>query len=99
RDYELVFIISPEIMDESVPAVIERINNFITEKGGTVSENKQWGRRKLAYPIKKVSEGNYILTNFQGPPELLTALDKNLKLSEDVLRHLVIKLDEQPVSA
>jgi len=94
RDYELVVIISPEVVEEDIPATIEKINRFIAERGGSVTEVHQWGRRKLAYPIKHFMEGNYVLTQFKMDPRLTAELEASLGISEEILRHLLVRLDE-----
>jgi len=93
RDYELTVIISPEVTDEVVNATIEDIRQFVTGKGGTISEVEQWGRRKLAYPIKHFVEGNYVLTRFELKPMSTKELEASLQISENVLRHLLIKIE------
>ena len=75
RDYELVLIISPEVTDEDVPAALEKLSQFITDRGGTITEVNQWGRRKLAYPIKQFLEGNYVLTQFKIEPKMTAELE------------------------
>ncbi len=92
RDYELVLIISPEVVDEALDTVIKGVSQFITEKGGIVSEVEQWGKKKLAYPVEHFMEGSYVLTRFRLEPVLSKELEANLKISEEVLRHLLIKL-------
>ncbi|OGO06117.1 MAG: 30S ribosomal protein S6 [Chloroflexi bacterium RBG_13_54_9] len=91
RDYELVMIVSPEIADEDVPAAIERVSQFITGRGGTVVEVDQWGRRRLAYPIRHFNEGIYVLTQFRLEPRLAAELEANLQISEEILRHLLVR--------
>jgi len=91
-DYELVFIISPEVADENLDATIETVSQFITGKEGTISDVEQWGKRRLSYPIKHFGEGTYVLVRFKMKPEHNRELDSNLKISEDILRHLLIKL-------
>jgi len=91
RDYELVVIISPEIEDEKLEAAIDNISQFITKKGGTISGVDRWGKKKLAYPIKHFMEGYYILTQFKMKPALSKELEARLFISEEVLRHLLIK--------
>ena len=91
-DYELVFIISPEIAEEELSATIDRVSRFITEREGVISDVEQWGKRRLAYPVKHFEEGSYILTRFKSKPAQNKELEANLKISENVLRHLVIKL-------
>jgi small subunit ribosomal protein S6 len=94
RDYELVTIISPEEGDERVSDILDRIGKFISDQGGTVDEVNQWGKRKLAYPIKKFLEGNYILTRFKLEPKLIKELEAEIRASEEILRHLVVKVGD-----
>ena len=91
--YEMVVIISPQLIDEPLEAVINNISNFVTGKGGTVSEIVRWGKRNLAYPIKHFSSGTYILAKFTLKPAASKELENNLRISEPVLRHLLIKLE------
>jgi len=92
RDYELVLIISPEIVDEALDTMIAKVSRFITEKDGVISDVEHWGKRKLAYPIKHFMEGSYVLTRFKLRPTLCKELETKLQVSEEVLRHLLIKL-------
>jgi len=93
RDYELILIISPEVGDEAFEATLDNVSKFATESGGAVSNVERWGKRKLAYPLKHFMEGNYVLTQLTMSPESGKQLEANLKISEDVLRHLLIRLD------
>ena len=92
--YELVFIVSPEVADEKMRVTLDNVTQFITGKGGVISEVEQWGKRKLAYPIKHFMEGNYVLIRFKLKPEVAKALEANLQISEEVLRNLLIKLGD-----
>jgi len=92
RDYELVLIISPEVVGEVLDTTIDNISQFITEKDGIISSVEQWGKRKLAYPIKHFMEGNYVLTRLKMKPALNKELEAKLRISEEILRHLLIKL-------
>jgi len=91
HDYELVFIVSPEVVDESLEAAVEGVSQFVTSKGGTVSEVERWGKKKLAYPLKRFLEVNYVLTRFKMSPVWSKELEANLQISEDILRHLLIR--------
>lgn len=91
-DYELTFIVSPEVVDDALEAVIDGISQFITSKEGTISDVERWGKRRLAYPIKHFSEGSYVLTRFKMNPVWSRELEANLEISEEILRHLLIKL-------
>lgn len=95
HSYEMVSIISPEIDDEKLNATIDNISQFITERGGSVSEVERWGKRKLAYPIKHFLEGNYVLTRFKLKPAFSKELEARLGIADEVLRHLLVKLDDR----
>ena len=92
-NYEMVLIISPEVAEEKFDAAIDNVSRFITDSGGSVSEVEQWGKRKLAYPVKRQGEGSYVLTRFSLKPSLSKELEAKLEISEDVLRHLLIRLN------
>ena len=92
RDYELVLIISPEVVDEALDTTIKGVSQFITDKGGVVSEVEQWGKKKLAYPVEHFMEGSYVLIRFRLRPALSREFEANLRISDEVLRHLLIKL-------
>ena len=92
RDYELVLIISPEVVEEKLDATIDNLSQFITEKGGTISDIERWGKRRLAYPIEHFMEGSYVLARFKLKPALGKELEANLQISEEVLRHLLVSL-------
>jgi len=93
RDYELVLIISPEIADEALDTTIDKVSRFVTEKSGVISNVERWGKKKLAYPIKHFMEASYVLTRFKLSPKLCKELETKLKVSEEVLRHLLIKIE------
>ena len=93
RDYELVLIISPEVEEEKLNATIDNISQFITGKDGIISSVEQWGKKKLAYPIAHFMEGNYVLSRFKLKPALGKELEANLRISEEVLRHLLVKIE------
>ena len=92
QDYELVLVISPEVTDEKLEATLSNFSRLITSLGGAVSEVIQWGKRKLAYPVKHFSEGSYFLVHFKLKPALSRELEAKLHISEEVIRHLLIKL-------
>jgi len=92
RDYELVLIISPEVEEEKLEATLNNISQLITGKGGTISDLQPWGKRRLAYPVKHFMEGYYVLIRFKLRPALGRELEANLRISEKVVRHLLINL-------
>jgi small subunit ribosomal protein S6 len=91
-------VISPDVGDEGFPTTVERVSKFIQERGGQVKDVDQWGRRRLAYPITRFNEGFYAVTHFSLEPTELRALEGNLGLAEDVLRHLVVRQEEAPLA-
>jgi len=92
RDYELVVILSPEATEAEVDGSNQSTATFITERGGTVGETNSWGLRRLAYPIKKFAEGNYAVTRFSLDPQGAQDLGHTLETSEQILRHLIVKV-------
>ena len=90
-NYELIYIVSSGIKEDELPKVISKIGDLISKVGGNVVEVVQWGRKKLAYPIKKSMEGNYILAKIEMVPIRLKEFDANIKLYDEILRYLVIK--------
>lgn len=94
RNYELVTIVNPEADDEGMHSVVDRVNRFITEKDGIVEGTEHWGKKKLAYPIKRFLEGNYSLTRFKLEPRMVKELEINLRAEEEILRHLVMKVGD-----
>ena len=95
RRYEMVVIITPDVADDDVDDAVERlIKRPVESDGGILDEVNLWGRRKLAYPIEKHSEGTYVLTQLQLNPGSTTELERSLQISEEVLRHMLIRVDE-----
>lgn len=94
RDYELVLIMSPELAEEEVPAAIERISQAVASRGGEVKEVDRWGRRKLAYPIKRHHEGTYLLAQLKLDPSRTAELEAGLHISEEVIRHLLVRVGD-----
>ena len=94
RDYELVVILSPEIGDDVISESLERLNQGITGRGGEVVEVNHWGRRRLAYPIRRHFEGNYVVSQIKLDPTEVPAFEGSLRISEEVIRHLIVKAGE-----
>jgi len=93
RDYELTFIVAPAVESEALEAIVENVSQYVTGKGGSITSVDHWGKRRLAYPIRHVLEGHYILARFKMRPEFSKQLEVNLEISEDILRHMLIRLD------
>jgi small subunit ribosomal protein S6 len=93
RDFEMVLVFKPEADEEKFNTTLNNVKQLITGLGGTVSDVEQWGKRKLAYPIKGISEGSYVLTRFKLEPSQNKELEAKLKISEEIARHLLIKVE------
>lgn len=93
RDYELGFILQPEVNEEQSRAILERIEQIVSNYGGQIMRVNQWGRRRLAYPIQHHRDGFYVFIDMILTPETVSELDRNLKVSEEVLRHLIKRRD------
>lgn len=89
--YEALYIITPEIEDEALKAVVEKFNGIVTGNGGEIEKVDEWGKRRLAYAIDYKTEGYYVLITFQGAPELPRELERNFKNDEGILRYIVVK--------
>lgn len=94
RAYETMFIVKPQLEEEAVDEVIKKIDDQIAKLGGTTEKTEKRGRKRLAYEVKDYRDGSYVLMNFQAAPEAITELDRTFKLSEDVIRHVILR---QPV--
>ena len=92
KEYELIYIVSPEMTDEALETRINSITQFITGKEGVIDGVDKWGKKRLAYPINHFFEGNYVLTKFKMSPARCKELDANLRISEEIIRHLLIKV-------
>ncbi len=93
-NYEVMFIIDPVLEDDKKDAVVETVQQIINADG-EVSKVDVWGMRKLAYPIQKKNEGYYVVVEFKASPELPKELDRRLKISDNVMRHMIINQDDK----
>jgi small subunit ribosomal protein S6 len=88
-------VLDPELDEAGLEAQNERLKSLITARGGEVVSVEPWGRRRLAYPIKGFRDGIYTVTRFKMPTEGADALDRNLRLTEAVIRHLIVRPDSE----
>ncbi|MHB1355285.1 MAG: 30S ribosomal protein S6 [Anaerolineae bacterium] len=98
RNYELIFIAQPDLDDEALKALTERIQQIIVSNGGQVASSESLGRRTLAYPIKRRRDGYYILIKAALTQATITELERSLRLSEDILRHMLVHLEDEPAA-
>jgi small subunit ribosomal protein S6 len=98
RRYELMLVLRPDLPDDRTQAVIDRTTRAITGSGGQIVKVAPWGRRRLAYPIDRHREGSYHIILFEAPSEAIAELERGLLITEELLRHLVTRV-ERPVKA
>lgn len=91
--YEILFILNPALDEAEMTKVVDKIEDFIKSSGGEILKVDDWGKRKLAYEVKNQKKGHYILLNFRMKPALIAELEKSLKLTETVIKFLIIKLE------
>jgi small subunit ribosomal protein S6 len=95
RTYELVYIVSPDATDEQIAAIHTQVEQTTQKLGGTLVRSDNWGRRKLAYEIQHHKGGTYVLEVLEGGGELMKELDRRLKVVDQVIRHLIVRVDEE----
>jgi len=93
RLYELVFIVKPDLGEEVGKAATEKLTGVVEESKGEIVTVEEWGKRKLAYPIEKCTEGHYVYLRFTAPPTAINEMERLLKLNEQVIRYLTVKID------
>lgn len=98
RRYELMLVISPDVADDKSQALVDRTTRQIVAAGGQIVKVAPWGRRRLAYPIDRHREGSYQIILFEAPSEAISELEHTLLITEEVLRHLVTRV-ERPIKA
>lgn len=94
RDYEFMYIISPEVEEEGLETVTEKVGQMIADGGGEVLRLDSWGRRRLAYPIRKFREGHYMVAHIKLEPRAISEFRARLGLTEEVIRHLLVRAEE-----
>ncbi|MHB8509324.1 MAG: 30S ribosomal protein S6 [Candidatus Dormibacteria bacterium] len=92
--YELMFIVKPELDEEQVTAATDRVHQMVVSNGGAVTKTAAWGKRRLAYQVGPYKEGYYVVSNFDVEPDRIAELERVLKISDSVFRHLLVKRDK-----
>lgn len=95
RTYEALYIVKPDLSDDEIQTVVKAAETLITNSGGTIVRSEVWGKRKLAYEVKHFTEGVYVLVRFQSEPSFVARLETHFRLSEAVIRDLVVLFDER----
>ena len=89
--YELLFIVDNSAADEAKEAIIAKMSQLVTDNGGSVEKVDKWGAKKLAYPINFKEDGYYVLMNFECEPALIAEMERQLRINDQVMRHMVVK--------
>jgi small subunit ribosomal protein S6 len=95
RQYELVYIITPEASEQAVADLHTQIEQIVQRYNGTLDKTENWGRRKLAYEIGHHREGTYVVETITGSGELVKEIDRRLRVNDQVVRHLIVRVDEE----
>ncbi len=93
RKYEAFYIVKPEFTDADVQKVADKFKGIVEEKGGSVEQAAKWDKRKLAYEIDGFKEGNYVLMNFEADATLPSELNRLMRISDDIIRHRIYKIE------
>jgi small subunit ribosomal protein S6 len=101
REYEVLYILRADLDDDKVQDAVKKVNTLLERSGGMIERTNLWGKRKLAYEVKHQKEGSYVLQDFQLDPDRVPELEAALKITEEVLRHLIVRKPEKaaPVTA
>ncbi len=91
--YETIFIVKTDLGDEALAEKVTWATDILTSNGAEVINVEQWGKKRLAYQVNKQKHGIYVLMHYEGDPKVVPELERNLKLSEDILKHLTVKLE------
>lgn len=94
RNYELMYIIRPNIEEEEQKSVMERFNAILTDNGATIEKVDEMGSRRLAYEINDFRDGYYVVINFKGDEKAVNEFDRQAKFSDEIIRHMAVRLDE-----
>lgn len=91
RRYEVMFIVDPRLEDQQIQAAVDRYVGVVTERGGEATKIDHWGRRKLSFEIKHLTEGYYVVAELQAEPDAMVELDRILGLADELVRHKIVR--------
>ena len=94
RNYEIMYIQRPDVEEEKRKANVERFHGIITDRNGELTKVNEMGKRRLAYEINNLRDGYYVLTNFKADPDAVNELERIMKISDDVIRYLIVREDD-----
>ncbi len=99
RIYETVFIVNATLEDPQIEAIIDKMKDFLTKNNAEIQSVEKWGRRRLAYPIKKKNNGFYVLFEFKAAGDIIAKLERQYQLEEQIIRYLTVMLDKKALKA
>lgn len=94
RKYEILYIIRPNIEEEAKKALVERFDSILKDNGAEIIESKEWGKRRLAYEIKKYRDGIYHVVKVQAEPKAVQEFDRLARINDDIIRHMIVKEED-----
>lgn len=94
RKYELLYVLQPDLDEEQLKALQDKVSGIIAQQGGQNEEVKEWGKRRLAYEINDHREGYYFEVHFDGTPQVIDELDRVIKITNGILRHIIVRIEE-----
>ena len=97
--YETLFIVNPNLEETQIEAIATKVKDLITKNGGNILSTNMWGRRRLTYNIKNRNTGFYVLVEFTAPAESISTLERFFNIEEEIMRHLILKLDKKALKA
>ncbi len=95
RTYEIMFIVRPDLADEDVDKLVTTMETNINTAGGSITGTQRMGKRRLAYPVRKFQDGNYILFNVEGPGSVIKEAERRLRVAEQVIKFITVRTDEE----
>ena len=99
KKYETIFILDPDLEDEKIQATVEKVKGILTQANGEILKVEDWGKRKLAYVVKKKPRGHYFLLHFSGSPALLAELERNFRVMDAVIKFQSVRLGERQTAS
>ena len=94
RNYELLYVIKPDVEEEQLTALVEKFKALVEGQGAEVTKLDKWGKRRLAYEVDHIREGFYVLMQFKAEPAAAAELDRVMKITDGILRHMIVREDE-----
>lgn len=91
RKYETIYILNPQLDEENIKGLVEKFKDIIETNKGTITKLEEWGHRKLAYTVKNLNEGYYVLMNFEAEPATVASLERIYKITDGVVKYLIVK--------